>query len=279
MITSDTFLQAHRAAFANFEATRNNIRLLRDSADFVGAAGQFAELDTKTLQQRLSYEAADGKHYCVVGEVVPSEGFVPSTLREIYELNARIILVNTAIRALKGLAKRRGVIAGIGRLLGRGSRQAPLSAAEVKALLSSQLDEILLRSRALAELFWYILKIAAQPLVVRRIVDLAGFGQDEPLSSAQMSEVDQFLRALLVQYKTRRGRAAGEIMSACLKPESMSERVSKMHVTLIPAWMDYPDRADARIVNDVWLPPEFAARVVNPASAARAAAPEYAETG
>lgn len=99
--TPQCFLEAHRIAFTQFEAARNNIRLLRESPDLVPAAAEFALVDTKALLRQLSYDAPDGRHYCVLGELDPAKQFAPSTLQYMHEVNARLRLVNTAIAALK----------------------------------------------------------------------------------------------------------------------------------------------------------------------------------
>jgi hypothetical protein len=263
--TPQCFLEAHRIAFTQFEAARNNIRLLRESPDLVPAAAEFALVDTKALLRQLSYDAPDGRHYCVLGELDPAKQFAPSTLHYMQELNARIRLVNTAIAALKGLARNRRLLARIGRLFSRGSRQPPLSAAEISALLEKQLDEILLGTRALAENFWYLSKVANQPLLMRRIVAMAGYHDDHPLSLQEAAEAEQILVKLAEQYKARRNRAADEILTAALDAQRLLPAVRQMHVSLIPMWMDQPDQDGAKIVNDVYFPAFYAERLLGPA--------------
>jgi len=148
--TPECFLEAHRIAFTQFEATRNNIRHFRDSGGLMGAAAQLVPVDTKALLRQLSYDAADGRHYCVLGELTAAKQFWPTTLQYMHAINGRAVLVNTAVAALKSLAQDRRFLARLGRLFGRRSGQPPLTAAEIAALLSSQLDAILLGTRALA---------------------------------------------------------------------------------------------------------------------------------
>lgn len=266
--TPERFLETHRIAFSQFEATRNNIRHFRDSGNLMAAAAQLAPIDTKALLHRLSYEAPDGTHYCVLGELTSAKEFWPTTLQYMHGINSRILLVNTAVAALKSLARNRRLLARLGRIFGRRSRQPPLTAAEISALLSSQLDTILLGTRALAEMFWYLSKVANQPLLMRRIVSMAGYHDDNPLSLQESAEAEQILVKLAEQYKARRNRAADEILATALAPESLVEEVKQMHVTLIPMWMDQPDQAGAKIVHDVYFPAYYAERMLRPADQA-----------
>ena len=263
--TPECFLQAHRIAFSQYEAARNNVRLLRESSDIVPAAAQFAPLDTKALLRQLSYEAPDGVHFCVLGELASSKQFSPSTLQYMHEVNSRILLVNTAIAALKGLARNRRLLARIWRIFSRRSGQPPLSAAEIAALLKKQLDGILLGTRALSETFWYLSKVANQPLLMRHIVGMAGYHDERPLSLQEAADAEQILVKLAEQYKARRNRAADEILTASLNAESLIPAVRQMHVTLIPMWMDQPDQDGSRIVNDVYFPAYYADRLLRPA--------------
>jgi hypothetical protein len=263
--TPECFLEAHRIAFSQFEATRNNVRHVRDSGDLLGASGQLALIDTKALLRRLSYEAADGMHYCVLGELTQAKQFWPTTLAYMHDINARILLVNTAVAALQSLSRNRRLLARLGRLIGRRPRQPPLTEAEISALLASQLDAILLGTRALAETFWYLSKVANQPLLMRRIVAMAGYHDETPLSLQESAEAEQILVKLAEQYKARRSRAADEILAAALKPESLAGEVKRMHVTLIPMWMDQPDQDGAKIVHDVYFPAYYAERLLRPA--------------
>jgi hypothetical protein len=269
--TPECFLHAHRIAFSQFETTRSNIRLLRESRDLVPAAAQFTLIDTKALLKQLSYQAPDGIHYCVLGEVTRTSQFTPSTLQFMRELNARILLVNTAIASLKGLAKNRRFLARLGRLFARRRGQPPLTGPEITALLKSQLDNILLGTRALAEIFWYMSKVANQHLVMRRIVAMAGYHDERqpPLALQEAAEADQIITKLIEQYKARRGRAAGEILANALDSEALSEPVSQMHAAWIPIWMDQPDQEGSKVVNDVWVPPYFTEHVAPPAAPAR----------
>ena len=268
--TPESFLQAHRIAFSQYEAARTNARLLRESSDLVPAAAQFALLDTKALLRQLSYEAPDGVHYCILGELSPAKEFSPSTLRYMHEVNSRILLVNTAIAALKALARNRRLLARIGRLFTRRSGQPPLSAAEIAALLKKQLDGILLGTRALSETFWYLSKVANQPLLMRRIAAMAGYQDERPLSLQEAADAEQILVKLAEQYKARRNRAADEILTASLNAEGLIPAVRQMHVTLIPMWMDQPDQDGSKIVNDVFFPPYYAERLLRPADPAPA---------
>lgn len=268
--TPECFLEAHRIAFTQFEATRNNIRHFRDSGDLMGAAGQFALIDTKALLRQLSYQAPDGKHYCVLGELTSAKQFWPTTLQYMHALNTRILLVNTAVAALKSLAQDRRLLARLGRMFGRRSGQPPLTAPEISALLSSQLDAILLGTRALAEMFWYLSKVANQPLLMRRIVAMAGYQDNNPLTLQEAAEAEQILVKLAEQYKARRNRAADEILSAALKPDDLVADVKQMHVTLIPMWMDQPDQDGAKIVHDVYFPAYYVERLLRPANEAPA---------
>ena len=263
--TPQCFLEAHRIAFTQYEAARNNIRLLRESDDIVPAAAQFALVDTKALLWQLSYAAPDGTHYCILGELDSSKQFAPSTLQYMHAVNARIRLVNTAVAALKGLARRRRLLARLARVFSRRSSQPPLSAAEISALLANQLDDILLGTRALSETFWYLSKVANQPLLMRRIVAMAGYHDDQPLSLQESAEAEQILVKLAEQYKARRNRAADEILTAALDAPRLLPAVSQMHVSLIPMWMDQPDQDGAKIVNDVYVPAYYADRLLRPA--------------
>lgn len=268
--TPDCFLEAHRIAFSHFEATRNNIRHFRDSGDLLGVAAQFAPVDTKALLHHLRYEAPDGLHYCVLGELTAARQFWPTTLEYMRDVNSRVLLVNTAVAALKASARNRGLIARLGRMLGRRSTQPPLTLAEISALLASQLDTVLLGTRALAETFWYLSKVANQPLLMRRIVAMAGFHDDNPLSLQESAEAEQILVKLAEQYKARRNRAADEILATALKPEGLVAAVKQMHVALIPMWMDQPDQDGAKIVHDVYFPAYYADRLLQPAEEAPA---------
>lgn len=263
--TPECFLQAHRIAFSLYEATRSNVRVLREQRDIVPAAADFIPIDTKALLRQLSYDAQDGKHYCILGELTASKQFGPTTLQYMHDVNSRILLVNTAVAALKGLAQNRRLLARIARIFGRRSRQPPLSADEISALLTMQLDGILLGTRALAETFWYLSKVANQPLLMRRIVAMAGYHDDHPLSLQEAAEAEQILVKLAEQYKARRNRAADEILTAALDAERLLPAVRQMHVTLIPMWMDQPDQEGAKIVNDVYFPPYYADRMLGPA--------------
>lgn len=267
MFTSETFLQAHRIAFSQFEATRGNIRIFRDATDLVAAAANFVAIDTKALLRQLSYKAADGQHYCVIGEFAAPQQFSMGTLEQTYAVNSRLRLVNTAIGALKGMAKQRRPLARIGRILGRGSTQSPLTADEISALLASQLDEILLGTRALSEAFLHISKVAAQPAVARRIISIAGYDDGSTLSLQDAADADRVLTKLLEQYKQRRMRAASEVLAAALNTDALAPRVGQMHASQIPAWMDKPDENGAKIVNDVWLPADYAERIAGQAQA------------
>lgn len=268
--TPECFLEAHRIAFTHFEATRNNIRHFRDSGDLLGVASQFVPVDTKALLRQLCYEAPDGLHYCVLGELTAAKQFWPTTLEYMHDVNSRVILVNTAAAALKSLARNRGFFARLGRIIGRRSAQPPLTLAEISALLASQLDTILLGSRALAEMFWYLSKVANQPLLMRRIVAMAGYPDENPLTLQESAEAEQILVKLAEQYKARRNRAADEILATALKPENLVAEVKQMHVTLIPMWMDQPDQDGAKIVHDVYFPAYYAERLLRPAGEARA---------
>lgn len=268
--TPQCFLEAHRIAFTQYEAARNNIRLLRESPNIVSAAAHFALVDTKALLRQLSYEAPDGMHYCVLGELASSKQFAPTTLRYMHEVNARIRLVNTAVVALEGLARNRRLLARLGRLFSRSARRPPLSAAEISALLHKQLDEILLGTRALAENFWYLSKVANQPLLMRRIVAMAGFHDDQPLTLQEAAEAEQILVKLAEQYKARRNRAADEILAAALDAQRLLPAVRQMHVSLIPMWMDQPDQDGSKIVNDVYVPAYYVERLLGPAGPAPA---------
>ncbi len=270
LFTPQCFLEAHRIAFTQFEAARNNIRVLRESDDIVPAAAQFTLVDTKALLRQLSYEAPDGMHYCILGELDSTKQFTPSTLQYMHEVNARIRLTNTGIAALRGLAKNRRLLARIGRLLSRRSSEPPLSAEEVSALLKKQLDEILLGTRALAENFWYLSKVANQPLLMRRIVAMAGYHDDNPLSLQEAAEAEQILVKLAEQYKARRNRAADEILAAAIDAQLLLPAVRQMHVSLIPMWMDQPDQDGAKIINDVYFPAYYAERLLRPADEAPA---------
>lgn len=266
--TPQCFLEAHRIAFTQYEAARANIRLLRESDDIVPAAAQFALVDTKALLRQLSYEAPDGMHYCILGELDSAKQFAPSTLQYMHALNARIRLVNTALVALQGLARNRSLLARIGRLLARRPSRPPLSAAEIAALLEKQLDDVLLGTRALSENFWYLSKVANQPLLMRRIVAMAGYHDDQPLSLQESAEAEQILVKLAEQYKARRNRAADEILTAALDAQRLLPSVRRMHVSLIPMWMDQPDQDGAKIVNDVYIPAYYAERLSRPADRA-----------
>lgn len=268
--TPECFLEAHRIAFTQFEATRNNIRHFRDSGGLMDAAAQLVPVDTKALLRQLSYDAPDGRHYCVLGELTAAKQFWPTTLQYMHAINGRALLVNTAVAALKTLAQDRRFLARLGRLFGRRSGRPPLTAAEIAALLSSQLDAILLGTRALAEMFWYHSKVAGQPLLMRRIVAMAGYRDDTPMSLQDAAEAEQILVKLAEQYKARRNRAADEILSAALKPDGLVADVKQMHVTLIPMWMDQPDQDGAKIVHDVYFPAYYAERLLRPAEEAPA---------
>jgi hypothetical protein len=268
--TPECFLEAHRIAFSQFEATRNNIRHFRDSGDLLGVAHQFAPIDTKALLGQLSYDAPDGVHYCVLGELTAAKEFWPTTIEYMHDVNARVLLVNTAVAALKSLARNRGFFSRLGRMLGRRSAQPPLTLAEISALFASQLDTILLGTRALAEMFWYLSKVANQPLLMRRIVAMAGYADETPLSLQEAADAEQILVKLAEQYKARRNRAADEILATALKPDSLVAAVKQMHVTLIPMWMDQPDQDGARIVHDVYFPAYYAGRLQRPAQEAPA---------
>jgi hypothetical protein len=263
--TPECFLEAHRLAFSQFEATRNNIRLLRDSRDLVPSAALFAPIDTKVLLRLLSYQAPDGMHYLVPGEIERTGQFTPSTLEYMYQINTRILLVNTAIGALKELARNRRLFARVRRLLARRKSQPPLTVAEIKALLTNVLDGILLGTRAIAETFWYMSKVANQHLVMRRIVAMAGYANEhQALSLQEAAEADQIITKLIEQYKARRSRAAGEILANALNSEGLSASVAEMHAGWIPLWMDQVDLEGAKIVNDVWVPPYYLEQVLHP---------------
>lgn len=255
--TPERFLEAHRIAFSHFEATRNNIRILRDGRDVVAAAAQFALIDTNALLRQLSYQAPDGMHYCVLGEITRAAQFQPSTLEYMYELNARIRLVNTALTALKSLERDRRPLRRIARLFSGRKGQPPLTAKEIAALLASQLDVILLGTRAVAETLWYRSKVSNQPLVMRRIIAMAGYHDENPLSLQEAADADRLITALIEQYKARRSRATGEILTAALNPDALAGEVEQMHAGWIPMWMDQVDVEGAKIVNDVWLPPYY----------------------
>jgi hypothetical protein len=260
--TPERFLEAHRIAFSHFEATRNNIRILRDGRNVVASAAQFALIDTKALLRQLSYQAPDGTHYCVLGEITRSAQFSPSTLEYMYELNARILLVNTALTALKSLERNRRPLRRIARLFSGRKGQPPLTAKEISALLASQLDVVLLGTRAVAETLWYRSKVSNQPLVMRRIIGMAGYQHHQPLSLQEAAEADRIITALIEQYKARRGRATGEILTAALNADALAGDVEQMHAGWIPMWMDQVDQEGAKIVNDVWLPPYYAQRIL-----------------
>ncbi len=266
--TPECFLEAHRIAFSQYEATRGNIRLLREHPDIVPVAPKFVLIDTKALQRQLSYEAPDGMHYCILGELNAAKQFAPVTLQYTHEINGRILLVNTALAALKTVAQDRRFMARIGRLFGKRSQQAPLSPAEISALLGSQLDAILLGARALAEMFWYLSKISNQHLVMRRIIAMAGYTDENPLSLQEAAEAEQILVKLAEQYKARRNRAADELLAAALNAEALLPAVRQMHVTLIPMWMDQPDQDGARIAHDVYFPAYYARQLLQQADEA-----------
>ncbi len=266
--TPECFLEAHRIAFTQYEATRGNIRLVREHSDIVPVAANFALIDTKALQRQLSYEAPGGMHYCILGELTSAKEFWPVTLQYMHEINGRIVLVNTALAALKTVAQDRRLLSRIGRLFGKRSSEPPLRPAEISALLSSQLDAILLGTRALAEMFWYLSKISNQHLVMRRIIAMAGYADPNPLSLQEAAEAEQILVKLAEQYKARRNRAADELLAVALHGEALLPAIRQMHVTLIPMWMDQPDQDGARIVHDVYFPAYYAQQLLQPADEA-----------
>ena len=109
----------------------------------------------------------------------------------------------------------------------------------------------------MAETLWYRSKVSNQPLVMRRIIGMAGYHTDQPLSLQESADADRLITALIEQYKARRGRATGEILTAALNPEALAGEVDQMHAGWIPMWMDQADQEGAKIVNDVWLPPYY----------------------
>lgn len=247
---SATFQKAAAILSATSESALANVALLKQSRGLLASVlgrgnpvAKLAPLDTAALFDLLRVEQASKKTYCLIGAVtkVAENGQLGSIQltgqNQRYVLNCEIVNANGLVLVLRK---------------GQGNAQSLPAVANLY-------DSIALRSRALAEFFIYLAKVASKPDLGALIMAISGLvSTADPMNESRQTAANTDLRALVADYEHRLRNGVGDIARRAANPGRIGELAKQMCVNRLPIWTTEDDAPGAKVVNDVWFPERYA---------------------
>lgn len=247
---SATFQKASAILSSTSEAALANVAILKQGRGLLASVfgkgnpvAKLAPVDSAALFDLLRIEQADKKTFCLIGAVTKvAENGQPGSIQltgqhQRYALNLEIVNVNALVLVLRN---------------GQGNARSLPAAADLY-------DSIALRSRALAEFFIYLAKVASKPDIGGLILAIAGLmNTTDPLNESRQATASNDLRALIADYEQRLRTAVGEVARRAANPGRIGELAKQIYVNRMPIWTSEDDAPGAKVVNDVWFPERYA---------------------
>ena len=217
-------------------------RLENYSIYFVGdldLSNIFAPISSQKLSELLNSRMGTEIKFILMGTVSGEHEFTPTIMHQLFELHTAVFLLNACVATI---------------LEGKDT------STDWKTIMGVTCDEVMYKATLLESMFKHAANLAQNKNVYPFLLNLVGFSQSAKPSTEELKEALACCNQYTKEYNEKVPQAIEHLMQNAFDPAGLEERIQ--HETILnglPIWFMCGYNEDDKIINDVWLPQQYAA--------------------
>jgi predicted GNAT family N-acyltransferase len=217
-------------------------RLENYSIYFVGdvdLSGIFAPISSQKLSELLNSRMGTEIKSILMGTISGEHEFTPTIMHQLFELHTAVFLLNACVATI---------------LDGKDT------STDWRTIMGVACDEVMYKATLLQSMFKHASNLAQNKHVYPFLLNLVGFSQSVRPSTEELKEALACCNQYTKEYNEQVPQAIEHLMQNAFDASGLEERIQNETILNgLPIWFMCGYNDDDKIINDVWLPQQYAA--------------------